>query len=74
VPCEITTAPRWPHLLDGARRSLHGIDQQIAKAEKAVVGKTAVNRNRLVQLTGATKSVNRQLEAKTGPRPGPWPG
>jgi hypothetical protein len=49
---------------DRARRTLKGIDQQIAKAEKAVVGQAAVKRNRFVQLTGATKSVNRDLEAK----------
>ncbi|GLY43430.1 hypothetical protein Amsp01_094530 [Amycolatopsis sp. NBRC 101858] len=34
------------------------------KAEQAVAGKTAVKRNRFIQLTGATKSVNRTLEAK----------
>jgi hypothetical protein len=49
---------------DRARRTLKGIDQQIAKAEKAVAGKTAVKRNRFVQLTGATKTINRSLEAK----------
>ena len=54
----------YQYRADRARRTLHGIDEQIAKAEKAVAGKTAVKRNRFVQLTGATKSVNRQLEAK----------
>jgi Transposase DDE domain len=49
---------------DRARRTLRGIDEQITKAEKAVAGKTAVKRNRFIQLTGATKSVNRALEAK----------
>jgi Transposase DDE domain len=49
---------------DRARRTLKGIDQQIAKAEKAVAGQAAVKRNRFVQLSGATKSINRQLEAK----------
>lgn len=49
---------------DRARRTLRGIDEQVAKAEQAVVGKTAVKRNRFIQLTGATKSVNRTLEAK----------
>lgn len=33
---------------DNARRTLHGIDQQIAKAEAAVAGKTSVKRNRFV--------------------------
>jgi len=41
-----------------------GIDQQIAKAEKAVAGQAAVKRNRFVQLTGATKSINQTLKAK----------
>jgi hypothetical protein len=50
---------------DRARRTLRGIDEQVAKAEKAVAGQVAVKRNRFVKLTGATKSVNRELEAKT---------
>jgi hypothetical protein len=49
---------------DRARRTLRGIDEQIAKAEKAIAGKTAVKRNRFVQLDGGTKSINRDLEAK----------
>jgi hypothetical protein len=49
---------------DRARRTLKGIDEQVAKAEKAVAGKTAVKRNRFVQLHGGIKSVNRDLEAK----------
>jgi hypothetical protein len=49
---------------DRGRRTLRGIDEQVAKAEKAVQGTTAVKRNRFIQLTGATKSVNRTLEAK----------
>lgn len=47
-----------------ARRTLRGIDTQVAKAENAVAGKTPVKRNRYVRLTGATKTVNRALEAK----------
>jgi Transposase DDE domain len=54
----------YQYRAERARRSLHGIDEQVAKAEKAVAGKTAVKRNRFVQLSGGTKSVNRQLEAK----------
>jgi Transposase DDE domain len=50
---------------DRARRTLRGIDEQVAKAERAVEGKAPVKRNRYIQLSGATKSVNRQLEAKT---------
>ena len=49
---------------DRARRSLRGIDEQVAKAEKAVYGHAPVKRNRFIKLTGATKSVNRDLEAK----------
>lgn len=49
---------------DRGRRTLKGIDTQIAKAEKAVAGQAEVKRNRFIQLTGATKSVNRDLEAK----------
>lgn len=50
---------------DRARRTLRGIDEQVAKAERAVEGKAPVKRNRYIQLSGATKSVNRRLEAKT---------
>ncbi len=49
---------------DRARRTLRGIDEQIAKAEAAVAGKASVKRNRFVQLTGGDKSVSRELEAK----------
>nr|WP_204292818.1 IS1634 family transposase [Micromonospora gifhornensis] len=54
----------YQYRADRARRTLRGIDTQVAKAETAVAGKTAVKRNRYVRLTGATKSVNRALEAK----------
>jgi hypothetical protein len=49
---------------DRARRTLRGIDEQVRKAEQAVAGKTPVKRNRFIQLSGATKSVNRGLEQK----------
>ncbi len=49
---------------DRARRTLKGIDEQVAKAEKAVAGITPVKRNRFVKLTGGDRSVNRALEAK----------
>ena len=58
---------------DRARRSLRGIDEQVAKAQRAVDGKAAVKRNRFIKLTGATKSVNRELEAKTRELAG-WKG
>jgi Transposase DDE domain len=54
----------YQYKADRARRTLRGIDEQVAKAEKAVAGKTPVKRNRFVQLTGGTKTVNRELEAK----------
>jgi Transposase DDE domain len=49
---------------DRARRTLKGIDTQVAKAEKAVAGQAALKRNRFVQLSGGTRTVNRELEAK----------
>ena len=55
----------YQYRADRARRTLKGIDTQIGKAEKAVAGKMAVKRNRFVQLSGGTRSVNRELEAKT---------
>jgi len=54
----------YQYKADRARRTLRGIDEQVAKAEKAVAGKIAVKRNRFVKLTGTDKSVNRELEAK----------
>jgi Transposase DDE domain len=47
-----------------ARRALRGIDEQVAKAEQAVAGKTPVKRNRFIQLSGGTRKVNRKLEDK----------
>ncbi len=49
---------------DRARRTLRGIDEQVTKAEQAIAGKAPVKRNRFIQLSGGTKSVNRELEAK----------
>lgn len=54
----------YQYRADRARRSLRGIDQQVAKAEAAVAGRAPVKRNRFIQLSGADKSVNRSLEAK----------
>jgi hypothetical protein len=56
-----------------ARRTLRGIDEQVAKAQKAVDGHAAVKRNRFIKLTGATKTINRELEAKTRALAG-WKG
>ena len=58
---------------DRARRTLRGIDEQVAKAEKAVAGHAPVKRNRFIKLTGATKSVNRELETKNRALAG-WKG
>ena len=54
----------YQYRADRARRTLRGIDEQVAKAEQAVAGKTPVKRNRFIQLSGGTRSVNRELEAK----------
>ena len=59
---DVTTFYQYSH--DRGRRTIKGIEAQVAKAEAAVAGRTAVKRNRFVTLTGATKSVNRDLEAK----------
>jgi hypothetical protein len=49
---------------DRARRTLRGIDEQVRKAEQAVAGNAPVKRNRFIQLSGGTRTVNRELEAK----------
>jgi len=49
---------------DRARRTLRGIDEQVAKAEKAVAGQAPIKRNRFIQLGGDAYTVNRELEAK----------
>ncbi|MGV9713338.1 IS1634 family transposase [Gordonia sp. NPDC003424] len=54
----------YQYKADRARRSIRGIDEQIAKAEKAVAGKIPVKRNRFVTLKGADKTVNRDLETR----------
>jgi hypothetical protein len=58
---------------DRARRTLRGIDEQVVKAERAVAGHAPVKRNRYIQLSGASKSVKRELEAKTRALAG-WKG
>jgi len=54
----------YTYKADRARRTLRGIDEQVAKAAKAVAGLAPVKRNRFIGLDGAVKSVNRELEAK----------
>ena len=61
----------YQYKADRARRTLRGIDDQVAKAERAVAGQTAVKRNRFVQLSGGTRTVNRALEAKARALAGP---
>jgi hypothetical protein len=63
----------YQYKADRARRTLRGIDEQVAKAERAVAGKVPVKRNRFIQLIGADKSVNRALEAKARALAG-WKG
>ena len=48
----------------GAPPACGGIDEQVAKAAKAVAGLAPVKRNRFIALDGAVKSVNRELEAR----------
>jgi Transposase DDE domain len=54
----------YQYRADRARRALHGIDEQVKKAQKAVDGQAPVKRNRFIALDGAVKSVNRELEKK----------
>jgi hypothetical protein len=54
----------YQYKADRARRTLRGIDEQVAKAEKAAAGQIPVKRNRFIRLTGGTRTVNRDLEAK----------
>lgn len=54
----------YQYRTDRARRSLRGIGEQVAKAEKAVAGKLPIKRNRFVKVTGEDRSINRDLEAK----------
>jgi hypothetical protein len=54
----------YQYKADRARRTLRGIDEQVAKAEKAVAGQVPVKRNRFVRLSGGTRTVNRDLEDK----------
>lgn len=54
----------YQYRADRARRTLRGIDEQVAKAQAVVDGKASVKRNRFVTVTGEARSVNRELEAK----------
>jgi transposase len=63
----------YQHRHDRARRTLRGIDEQVAKAQRAVDGMAPVKRNRFIKLTGATKTINRDLEVKVRELAG-WKG
>ena len=49
---------------DRARRGLHGIKEQLAKAKRAVDGDIAIKRNRYIDLSASNKKVNYALAAK----------
>jgi hypothetical protein len=49
---------------DRARRTLRGIDEQVAKAENAIAGRAPIKRNRFIALDGTAHTINRELEAK----------
>jgi Transposase DDE domain len=70
IPDRVT---HYQYRHDRARRTLRGIDEQVAKAQRAVDGHAAMKRNRFIKLSGATKSINRELEAKTRALAG-WKG
>ncbi|WP_419197579.1 IS1634 family transposase [Microbispora hainanensis] len=54
----------YQYRAERARRTLRGIDEQVAKAQRAVDGQAPVKRNRFIKLSGATKSVNTELVDK----------
>ena len=61
VPIAITY---YQYSSSRARRSIKGIDEQVAKAEKAVAGTIAIKRNRYVDLRAPRKRVNHELAEK----------
>ena len=54
----------YQYRADPGRRTLRGIEEQVAKAEKAMAGLVPVKRNRFITLAGGQHSVNRELEDK----------
>ncbi|MEV4102123.1 IS1634 family transposase [Nonomuraea sp. NPDC049649] len=54
----------YQYRAERARRTLRGIDEQVAKAQRAVDGQAPVKRNRFIKLSGAAKSVNTELVDK----------
>ena len=69
----VTETIYYQYRASRARRTLRGISEQVSKAERVVAGKIPVKRNRFITLTGAQKSVNRDLEAKAKALAG-WKG
>lgn len=69
----VTETIYYQYRASRARRTLRGISEQVSKAERVVAGKIPVKRNRFITLTGARKSVNRDLEAKAKALAG-WKG
>ncbi len=55
----------YQYRADRARRTLRGIDEQVAKAQQAIDGKAAIKRNRFVQISGGTRELNQHLIDKT---------
>jgi hypothetical protein len=49
---------------DRARRTLRGIDEQVAKAEQAVAGNAPLKRNRFIQLDGGNRSAARGVRTQ----------
>jgi hypothetical protein len=49
-----------------ARRTLRGIDEQVAKAEKAVAGQVPVKRNRFIQLSGGAAGSRTRRAGQSG--------
>lgn len=54
----------YNYSFDRARRTVRGIDEQLAKAKRAVNGEVAIKRNRYVDLKAPNKQVNFTLAAK----------
>lgn len=55
----------YQYRADRARRTLHGVEAQVSKARQAIAGKTAIKRNRFVQINGGTTELNQPLIDKT---------
>ena len=58
----------YQYRADRARRTLRGIAEQVAKAQKAVDGKAPVKRNRFITVTG--EKGDRPRAGGQGPRAG----